>query len=620
MRTGYGATILEIDLSQSETRRRYFSEDLTKSFIGGAGLATRILWDETTADTEPFSPENPLIFMVGPLTGTAVPSSSRYIVAGISPLTNILGQAHSGGAWADELRHSGLEGLVIRGKAAKPVYLWIHDGDAEIRDASHVWGRDTCDIEEILRRETDVRASVAAIGIAGERLVRMACIINDGRKARAAARCGLGALMGSKQLKAIVVRGTLTPPVLNKDRLKEAVARIYALNPPAPKDDHELLAYRVENFKRYIKDGGVPIKNWQKGLFDAGYRIPEDMRNSVQAFCRRCPYGCSDSRLTERGERHMVYEHWGPMGLNCLVDNIDALQESYYLCNKYGLDSISVGAAIAFAMECFEKGLITTQQTEGLDLSWGNHRAMLELVKQIGERRGLGELLGEGVRRAAEHIGGLAPEYAIHAKGLELPAFDPRAATSMAVQYATGTIGGTHVESPVSQWIEAYLSDHIYTKDPARIIRLIEDFGYSQRIDRFAIEGKGEMVAKTQNFGSMINSLGVCLMLFLRIPPSQFVELLNHVTGWNLDFDEFMKTGERIFNLRRMFNVRRGISRKDDILPPRILTHKRGEGGAADNLPHLGAMLSEYYGYRGWSEEGIPTREKLAELCLHECL
>lgn len=610
--------ILRVDLTTGEINTHRVDRKLAKKYVGGGGLAAKILWDETTRETQPFSPENLLIFATGPLTGTAVPSSGRHIVAGISPLTGIYGQAHAGGRWGDELRHAGWDVVVVAGQSKKPIYLWLHDGKVELRDADHLWGRDTYAVDELLRKETDPGASVTTIGVAGERLARIACIMNDGKEGRAAARCGLGAVMGYKRLKAIVVRGTLPVAVHDQDALKERIAKIYAASPPPRKDDRQLVEYEVDQFKRILQRGGPPVKNWARGDFEAAYRIPEALREVAPLHCKRCPYSCSESKWTRQGERHMVWEHWGPMGVGCLIDDVAALQEAYGLCNRYGLDTISTGGTISFAMECYEKGLITRSDTQGLDLTWGNSAAMLEMVRRIGEREGVGELLGEGVRLAAERIGGLAPEYAIHAKGLEFPAHDPRAANGIAVQYATGSIGATHFEASCSMLAETYVYD--YDGDAARL-RCLRELGYPRQLDRYATSGKGELTARTQNYGSLLNSLVVCTKLAARrVLASDFVAMLNSVTGWSYDFDEFMQTGERIFTLKRMFNVRRGVSRKDDTLPPRILAHQRGEGGAPDNLPHLGAMLNEYYRFRGWSEEGIPTKEKLLELGLEECL
>jgi len=616
--SNWKANILWVDLSEGTVKSRSLDRDLMHKYIGGAGLASKILWDGTTVKTEAFSPENLLIFMTGPLTGI-VRQSSRYIVAGISPLTNIWGRAHSGGDWAYELRRAGFMGIVIRGKAKAPVYLWVNDGKAEIRDASRAWGMDCYEVEDYLREETDNKASVAAIGRAGEKLVRFAAIINDGKKGRAAARCGLGALMGSKKLKAIVVRGTLDIPIFDREKFRKITRRIYSSCAIRKYDD--VIDDYVEELKIALNIGGPPVRNWQEGTFEPAYQLADDLRNARLGYCKLCPYSDTESMYNSNGERHVLWEHWGPLGTNCLIGDIEALQYSFSLCQRYGMDSISTGGVMAFAMECYEKGLITKKDTGGLELTWGNHQAMLEMVKRIGEREGLGYLLGEGTKRAAEQIGGTASDYAIHVKGLELPMHDPRAAVGLAVQYATGSIGATHSEAQISSY---FIEDYLYVnpKHEQRLLDVIKVFGYSERLDRFQTRGKGEMVAKMQNFGAMLNSLVVCSFMFeyQRVDPLEFVGLLNSITGMGIDFDEFMKTGERICNLTRMFNVRRGISSKDDTLPERILTHKRGSGGAADNLPQLDEMLEEYYAYKGWSREGIPSREKLSELDLEDCL
>ena len=618
MEQNFGATILHVDLTRGRVEAEDYGEDVLRKYIGGAGLSLKMLWDDTTADTDPFAPENPLIFMTGPLTGVAR-QSSRYTVSGISPLTGILGRAHSGGDWAVELRRSGFMGIVIKGQAEKPVYLWINNGEAEIRDAENLWGRDTYEIETLLKRETDEKASVAAIGPAGERLVRFAAIINDGKKGRAAARCGLGAVMGAKKLKAVVVRGSLEIPVYDRARLKEVTRRAYS-SCPVPKADGPIEDY-IEEMKLSVTKGHLPVKNWQEGTFEPAYKFVEDLCNASRGYCRLCPYSDTESMYNANGERHMLWEHWGPAGTNCLIDDIEALQSSFSLCQRYGMDTISTGGVLAFAMECYEKGLITSKDTGGIELTWGNHRAMVEMVRRIGEREGLGWLLGEGTRLAAKQIGGTAAEYAIHTKGLEFPMHDPRVAVGYAVQYATGSIGATHSEAQLSSY---FIEDYLYVnpRDESRLTELLESFGYSTRLDRFQMQGKGKMVAKMQNFGAMINSLTACsfMLEYQKVKPSYFVELLNAVTGWDIGFEEFTRTGERICNLARMFNVRRGISRADDTLPARILNHTRGTGDAADNLPDLKPMLDEYYSIREWSEQGIPTKEKLVELGLKECL
>ncbi|MBI4322568.1 MAG: aldehyde ferredoxin oxidoreductase family protein [Chloroflexi bacterium] len=622
---GYAGRILNVDLTKKEFHFRELADGTARKYLGGIGLAAKILWDDTAADTDPLSPEAPLIFMVGPLTGTAMPSSSRYIVAGISPLTGIWGEAHSGGSWADELTHAGFDGIVVKGRAEKPVYLWLHDGIVDIRDATHLWGMDTYEVDDVLKSETDRDASVATIGPAGEKMVRIACIMNDGRMGRAAARCGFGAVMGSKNLKAIVVRGTRKLDFSDEKEFKRIVARIYALNPPKKVQQGSMsVEGSVARWNGFMESGRIPVKNFQQGTFEPTRQLILGTRHSKPYFCRHCSYGCIDSRLTPDGtERHMVIEHWAPVGTNCLIGDSRALQEAYILCQKYGMDSISVGGVLAFAMECYEKGLITRKDTDGVDLNWGNEAAMLEMVRRIGEKEGFGSLLGEGTRRAAERIGGISREYAMHVKGLEFPLHDPRTSTTLALQYATGSGGAFHVEAVMASRLEKYgtplgASEHSY------VVEMLQDLGYpvaSASDENRHRLNKGLLVAKTQDLGSILNSLVVCMFAVLpdRVTVRQLMDLTNSVTGWGIDLDEFMRMGERISNLKRLINVRKGLSRKNDVLPGRMLTLPRREIDAPDSLPHLGAMLSEYYSSRGWSEEGVPSEQKLVELNLEEC-
>jgi aldehyde:ferredoxin oxidoreductase len=612
MLKGYNGKILRLDLSTGDMDFEYINEETARKYIGGVGLAAKILWDETTPDTAPFSPENELVFMTGPVSGSILPKSSRYIVAGISPATGIWGQAHSGGNFADELRHAGLDGIVIRGQSSKPVYLWINNGKAELRDAAHVWGKDTWEVSDILQRETDSKASVACIGVAGEKLVKIAGIMNDGKQGRAAARCGLGALMGSKKLKAIAIRGTLPLSFYNEDKYKESTQQILAFCRNRKLEDR--IAGDSQVFKSFFEFGRVPVKNWSEGSFEEGYVYTDAMRDAVPLHCARCPNSCLESYKLKSGERHMVWEAWGPLGTNCLIANAEVMQQAYTLCNKYGVDTISAGAVIAFAMECFENGLITRNDTDGIELKWGNHQAMMELLRKIGEREGFGELLGEGVKTAAERIGGTAPNYAMHVKGLEFPAHEPRALASHALGYATGSIGAAHMETAGADHLENCME----LDDP----RTSPELGFPVALKRFDTEGKGRLVATTQDFSCMMDSLTVCLFLGMGpgIQPSHYVAVLNSATGWDMDLDDFLKTGERIHNIKRMFSVKRGISRKDDMLPARVLTDRLTSGGTRGNIFNLDVMLDEYYAVRGWSKDGIPTRDKLVELGLEECL
>ena len=610
---GYAGRILRVDLSRGRIRKVSIDHPLLRRFIGGSGLAAKILFDETGQGVDPFSPQNLLIFMTGPVTATIVPMSGRYQVVSKSPLTGIYGESDSGGSWGPELKKAGFDGIVIRGRSAKPVYLWISDGDAELRDASHIWGMDTYETDRAVKDETDKYAVIACIGPAGEKLARIAGIINDGKHGRAAARCGLGAVMGSKLLKAIAVLGTGRIEVADPDGLQESVRKI------APKI--------IENAKRlrdYGTSGGItsmeaigdlPIKNWLLGSWREGAErlSGEEMAGTIligRYYCSGCIVGCG-REVSFEDERYGRVEGAGPeyetlamIGANCLIDDLKAVAKANELCNRYGLDTISTGAAIAFAMEAYEHGLISREETGGIELVWGDPDAMLSMIDKIGRREGLGWILGEGVMRAAEKIGGISAEFAIHVKGLELPAHDPRAYYSQGVSYATSNRGACHLQS----------LSHVFER---RVT--LPDLGFPEIQERHSTHRKGELVAKAQNLMCMFDSLKVCkFILFGGVKPSTLVEWLNMVTGWNMTLEEFMRAGERIFDLKRLYNIREGISRKDDTLPPRILIHKRGSGGSADALPPLGELLSQYYSYRGWNEFGIPSREKIIELGLEE--
>ena len=612
MTKGYKSRIVDIDLNTGAIGYKDVDEDTTRALIGGAGIAANIIWDETDASTDPLSPENVLVFMTGPLTGTFVPSSTRHVVAGLSPLTGIYGEARSGGKWAYELRHSGFDGIVIRGQSDSPVYLWIKDGNVEIRDASHLWGKDTYSTHELLMTETDAKASGACIGQAGERLVRFAGIVNDGKMGRIAARCGMGAVMGSKKLKAVVVRGTLPVAYHDEEKLKEAVRKVHARY---PRTREEELDFQINMLKREMDVGNTVVKNWTEGMFEGAYALAERLRTMRFMNCRGCPFPCMESHWTSDGERNMLWEHWAPLGTNCLIDDAEALQRAYSLCQRYGMDTISTGGVVGFAMECFDKGLIAGQETGGLELVWGNAEAMVEMVRRIGEREGFGHLLGEGVRKAAEKIGGGASEYAMHVKGLEFPAMDPRAGMTLAVEYATENIGAGHVRAEAAQNVENLL-------ESGESYLVLPELGYPGQLNRFDTAGKGALTAKMHDLGCAIDSLVICTFLvnYNGVQPSQLAEFLGSVTGWDMTLDELMRAGERAFNLMRMINVRRGIDRKDDTLPKRILTHKRGSGGAAESLPSLEPMLNDYYACRGWSEDGIPTNDTLRQLGLEKCI
>jgi aldehyde:ferredoxin oxidoreductase len=603
--------LLRVDLDHQRMETQVFDEQLVRKFIGGSGIASKIIWDETGSTTEPLSPENPLVFMIGPYTGTSVPANSRLTVASLSPLTGIWGEAHAGGSWPDELRRTGFDGIVVKGKAEEPLYLWVNGGEVKLKNAGHLWGKDTRDTDELLRKETESKAVSLCIGPAGERLVKVACLVSGGLKEeRAAARCGLGAVMGSKNLKAIVVKGTRKPWVADPQGLQESIKRHY---------DSKITEYeprkRGDIYAKFAIDlfhgGKEMIKNFRDARFEGfAEKFAEEVRRGKPLFCRSCRTSCFESGMDGPVRRTMAGAIT-TLGSGCLVDDMEAIRAAYHLCNQLGIDSKSTGAIIAFAMDCFERGIITKADT-GTDLTWGNGEGMLQMVKQIGLREGFGAVLGEGVKKAAECIGKNACEFAMHVKGLEFPNWDPRSSNYRALGEATANIGA-----------DPYNSIGPIVKHSS-----IPELGILERdadLARFRVDGIGEAVAKGQNFGALTNSLGICwLACFMWMPhnqhlePSSCLEWVNYITNWNMDFDEFMRCGERIFNLQRMINVRRGISRKDDCLPSRFLTEKLPEGANKGHVPPLGRMLGDYYSFRRWNEEGIPTKKKLLELGLKE--
>jgi len=609
MAGGFFGLLYEVDLETRDVRRVEVPQEDFRLYFSGSGLAAKLLYEELDASVPPLSEKAPLVVLPGLLTGTPVPTGCRTILAGRSPLTEIWGETTAGGFWGAELRKAGVDGLVLRGKADRPVYLWITSRGVEIRDASHLWGLDTFETDERLRQETDARARVAAIGVAGERQCRMASVIFEGSRSRAAGRCGFGALMGSKNVKAMVVRGQGKVPVHDVEGLRALF-----------KEDIPYIQKFAAGLTQFGTAGGVeaveahgdlPIQNWRGGRWAEGAtaicaqtNLPKHLERHYACYgclirCAkiiRYPGDSGEERVSHQPE----YETLAGFGANLLNDDFIAIARANEQCNRYGLDTISTSAAVAFAMECYEKGLLTSKDTDGLDLRWGNVEAILKLVDRIAYGEGIGALLAQGARRAAEQIGPRALEYVVDVKGLDVAFHDPRAFTSMAVSYATAVRGGCHLEG-----LTYFLGRGIP----------LEDMGYTEPPDPHSNDGKGKIAFDLQNYMSIYNPLGLCKFLFLgRVGPRMIARWVEKVTGWSMDQEELLRVGERIFNLKRLYNVRLGISRKDDILPPRLLNFPRPDGRAQGVLPHLGKMLHEYYELRGWSEEGIPAAEKLREL------
>jgi aldehyde:ferredoxin oxidoreductase len=612
---GYTGRILHVDLSTRKQGVEELPEGEARAYLGGSGLAAKRLWDMTGKETDPLGTENVLIFMTGPLTGTRVPLSGRHEVVAKSPLTGIYGESDAGGRWGTELKKAGFDGVVITGKSAKHTYLWVNESGVEFRDAEHLWGTDTYDASPILRKETDQKAIEACIGPAGERLARIAAIMHDGRDARAAGRCGLGAVMGSKNLKAIVAKGDKEVSVVDRKRLSEMTKK---LAPDILKNTKRLADYGTSQVVTTFEElGDLPVRNWKQGRWREGAEklSGPTMAKSIlkgRYFCGACIIGCGRTVAVDHGEYAGVdgagpeYETMALLGSNVLVDDLEAVAKAHELCNRLGLDVISTGAVIGFALEAAERGMIKGDGKEQADLTWGNGRGIVNMVEKIGRREGLGYLLGEGVMRVSAKLGAGSEPFALHVKGLEPPGHDARAYNSLAVGYATGNRGACHLQGM------SYAFERSAT---------MPELGINEIQDRFGVVKKGELVAKTQDLMSLFDSIKLCkFILYGGVKLTSMLEWFNAVTGWEISQAEFLKAGERIYNLKRMYNVRCGITRKDDVVPRRMLQEKRGEGGSAENLPPFSEILDEYYKYRDWDQNGIPTKTKLVELGLADMI
>lgn len=610
----YNGKILEVELGDSPhlSDAALEPEDALR-YLGGVGLAEVLLARRMNWAVDALTPQNVLAFMVGPLTGTTAPGSTRYVVCGKSPLGH-WGEAHAAGYWAPELKASGFDGIMIGGSSPRPVYLWVHDGEAEIRDASHLWGMDTYETEAAIKEELgDEKARVVSIGPAGEGLSYLASIIGD--EGRAAARTGLGAVMGSKNLKAIAVRGKIKAPLADEKRVKEEIkALLKKVN------ENATAGFLKENgtpgtFGICAYFGDIPIQNWRLGDWPEG--LPGLNAEAYKEIlvdnwnCPGCPVSCGRKIAMPSGPYALTratgpeYECLASLGAMCLVDDIKAVAKASDLCNRLGIDAISAGTAVAFAMECFERGLIKPDQTDGLDLSWGNRDAVVALVDMIGRRKGwLGSLLADGTRKAAEQLGGDAEHYAIHCKGLEFPMHDPKAFSGWTLAYGTTNRGACHL-SATTYNVERGMT--------------FPDIGLSEPLDRFASEGKAEMVKIYHSFTAALESLVVCkFMGYVGLTLSDFVGVLEAATGVNRSVEDLIVCGQRVYHLGRIINVACGLRGEDDRLPERILSEPYVEGNAKDFVPDYGTMLKEYYEVQNWSEKGIPRPERLRELGLEE--
>jgi aldehyde:ferredoxin oxidoreductase len=610
---GYTGKVLRIDLSNRTFAEEPLPVDTARDFIGGAGFTVKYLFDEVPADCDPLGPLNKLIYASGPFTGTKIPCASRMAINAKSPLTGAMGVGLTGGHFPVELKRAGYDALIIEGVAAKPTYLWIKNGKVAFRSAADLQGLTSTDCQQVIKDELrDQNVRISCIGPAGEKLSRLACIVNE---RRVVGRRGLGAVMGSKNLKAIALRGDQQMAIADEEQFKAARKRMLDAMKNSPvlysQFAHEGTSGNVDNCTAL---GIFPSKNWTTTGDD---QYPEAIgaeaiatRGVGRTACAECPVACSQMRLaqtapytgimTEGPEYETLYSFGGVTG----VVNPDAIIAADRAADEYGLDTMSAGVTIAFAMELFERGILTEEDTGGMDLTFGNHESMVQLVRMMGEREGLGDVLADGVRLAAERIGKGSEKYAMHVKGLELPAYDVRGAKAHGLGYATSYTGADHNKGYAIQ----------------------EIFGlpFPYPVDRFAVEGKGKLTMWNQDARTAVGDCPtMCIfMLDTSVAPFLFENtagLMKGATGLDLTPDDVQKVGERVNNLAKAFNTLAGLTRADDDLPARLKTEPIPAGPAKGQLisqDDLDLMLDEYYEARGWSADGVPTRAKLEELRL----
>ena len=616
---GYGGTILRIDLTGGTLHRHPIEEHLARTYLGGRGLNVERLWDELPAHTDGLSPENLLIFGLGPLVGTTFPGGARFNVSAMSPQTGILGDSNAGGFFGPELKFAGYDQIVIRGRAEHPVYLWIRDDGVELRDARGLWGLDVWETTEAIQQELgDTGVQVAAIGQGAENGVRFAGVFAN--LVRAAARTGMGAVMASKNLKAVAVRGTGSFPVAHVTRFQEIIEKLDDIIYSHPEYEIRSRLGTTKLINALDGIGGLPTRHFQRGCFEEAAEVSGEAieaRYKVKSkACFACTIPCSrflvvdDPRFPDLRLEGPEFEPLA--GFTARVGNGDLALglKCVDLANRYGLDAITLSEVIAWAMECAQRGLISRQEADGLDLTWGNGDTVLALIHKIARREGFGDMLADGVEKAAERLGRGSEEFALHGKGLELFQADVRSIKAYGLGNAVSSRGADHLRS--EPWFE-------FSNDPEEGIRR---YGIPETAFRLEYKGKGLVVKHFEEMAAISDATGVCKNTYNNMEVLDWdgtAELLQATTGWDLTGEEVRRIGERIVNLERLFIAREGISRRHDTLPKRFLQEPlpEGSGPSTGSVLELEPMLDEYYRARGWDvATGLPTPDKLEELGL----
>jgi len=633
--------MLFIDLNNGTMREETLSEEVSRSFIGNKGLGARILYERMKPNVDPLGPDNMLGFLLGPLTGTGAPGASRFTVVTKSPLSGGLGDASCGGSFGHEMRRAGFEVIFFTGISPRPVYLWLNDGKAELRDATKLWGRKTDETEEALRQELgDKSVKIACIGPGGEAKSLLAGVIHE---AGAAARFGVGAVMGSKRLKAVVVKGRQKIEIAEPERfekMRKALVDFLTIKEEMIPQLHQahlghrlaggeaeeagLFVYRFRSWgtcgfvKGFIESGEAPVKNWQlhgKEYAPNGDNYWADgitKYTSKKHACIGCPVGCKGYVTVPEGPYAVSngskpeYETLVMFGPMCLIDNQEVIIKANHLCNLYGIDTISVGTAIAFAMECYERGVITREDTDGLDLTWGNVDAMLALVEKVGKREGFGAVLADGTKKAAERIGKGSKEWAINIGGEEPPAHDPRISPAWGTVYTCDPTPSRHTAG-----------HEMWFAEMRRKISPYPELYYPDAVQEDT-QHKGKLYADTHNYHDLVASAGLCYFISSLQSGYHTIEFIAAVTGWDFTLKEGLEAGRRIETVRQAFNLREGLTPKYFAMPERI-TAPPATGPFAGRKVDFATAQKNYYKAMGWDPEtGKPLESTLQELGIKE--
>jgi aldehyde:ferredoxin oxidoreductase len=598
---GWTGNLLRVNLTDGTIKKEALCPKDAEMYLGARGLATKIIMDEVDPKVDPLSEENKLIFMTGPLTGTFASSGGRYEVVAKAPLTGTIGASNSGGHFGPELKYAGYDGIIFEGRAEKPVYLWIEDDNVELRDASHLWGKNVFETTDTVLAETAEDARVACIGPGGEKQVLFAGVLND--RNRAAGRSGLGAVMGSKNLKAVAVKGSKSIKVADPEGFMEACTDARTKLKEHPVTGGGLPTYGTQILINILnQSGALPTRNWRDGgIFEEAEGISGETLTDKYLVrnkgCFGCNIGCGritripEGKFKSFGEGPEYEAGWA-LGACCGVGDLEAVSKANFICNELGIDPITTGTTIACAMEMYEKGILTEDEV-GRAIPFGDAEGLVELTRMIGLREGFGDVLAEGSYRMASKYG--CPELSMSVKKQEMPAYDARGVQGMGLEYATSNRGGCHVRG--------------YLTSP-------EILGIPEKLDPLVTEGKAGWLKTFQDLTAVVDSVGICLFTTFAIGLPEISSMLRTATGINATDEEILKAGERIWNLERLFNIKAGFTAADDTLPPRLLKEPLKSGPAKGKVVELDKMLPEYYEVRGWGADGVPTAEKLQDLSI----